>query len=263
MKIFRLGFWLPIHVFLHCVQIDAATAQQLIASKASTGGKVAEVELQIIQAGTKDLPEADVAVYPWSAIGKLNNSIGGSCTAAVVEQDLALTVAHCIFNRRTGRFLPASSLHLLLGFKRGDYVVHALVSSYTVGPGYDPMMELETIESDWVLLKLTNPLPATIRPLALIDTTPRVGTQVMIGSYARGRRFVMTVDRECALIGASAKPVLLEHDCRVAQGSSGAPLLMMNHDTAVIVGLQVGMGKRNGVDVMLAVSGERIGDLAH
>jgi hypothetical protein len=152
---------------------------------------------------------------------------------------------------------------LLLGFKRGDYVVHALVSSYTVGPGYDPSKELQTIESDWALLRLADSLPATILPLAVTDTAPTVGTQVMIGSYARGRRFVMTVDQDCALIGASAKPVLLEHDCRVAQGSSGAPLLMMNHDRAVIVGLQVGMGKRNGADVMLAVSGERIGGLAH
>jgi hypothetical protein len=152
---------------------------------------------------------------------------------------------------------------LLLGFKRGDYAVHALVSSYTVGPEYDPMMELETIESDWVLLKLTNPLPAIIRPLPLIDTTPRVGTQVMIGSYARGRRFVMTVDRECALIGASAKPVLLEHDCRVAQGSSGTPLLIMNHDLAVIVGMQVGIGQRNGADVMIAVPAKSISSLIH
>ena len=72
-----------------------------------------------------DLPEADVSAYPWSAIGKLNNGVGGSCTAAVIEQDLALTAAHCIFNRRTARFLPASSLHLLLGFKRGDYAARS------------------------------------------------------------------------------------------------------------------------------------------
>ena len=60
-----------------------------------------------------DLPEADVSAYPWSAIGKLNNGVGGSCTAAVIEQDLALIAAHCIFNRRTARsaskFAPFAS----------------------------------------------------------------------------------------------------------------------------------------------------------
>ena len=205
-----------------------------------------------------DLPEADVSIYPWSAIGKLNNSVGGSCTAAVIKQDLALTAAHCIFNHRTGRFLPAESLHLLLGFRRGDYVVHALVSSYTIGPEYDPSMELQTIKSDWALLRLTDQLPVTIRPLAISDTVPKAGTHVMVGSYARGRRYVMTVDKDCQLSGISANSVLLQHDCRVAQGSSGAPLLMMNNDSAVIVGVQVAIGKRNGADVMLAVSAESI-----
>ena len=199
-----------------------------------------------------------MSAYPWSAIGKLNNGVGGSCTAAVIEQDLALTAAHCIFNRRMARFLPASSLHLLLGFKRGDYAAHALVNSYSIGPGYDPTMETQTIDSDWALLKLTDPLPVTIRPLATIDTLPLTGTHLMMGSYARGRRYVMTVDTDCRLMGKSSKRTLLEHNCRVAPGSSGAPLLMMNHNTAVIVGMQIAIGKLNGSDIMLAVSAESI-----
>ena len=108
MKIFRLGFWLAIHVFLHCGP-DLTPATQHHSNSLPQRPQRAERSpgsscKNHSGPGTKDLPEADVAVYPWSAIGKLNNSIGGSYTAAVVEQDLALTAAHCIFNRRTGRF---------------------------------------------------------------------------------------------------------------------------------------------------------------
>lgn len=57
---------------------------------------------------------ADVSTYP-----QLNNSVGGSCTGVVIDRTRILTAAHCLFNRRTARFLPASALHFLLGYERG------------------------------------------------------------------------------------------------------------------------------------------------
>jgi protease YdgD len=204
------------------------------------------------------LPEADISAYPWSAIGKLNNSVGGSCTGAIIEQDLALTAAHCIFNRRTGRFLPPSSLHLLLGYRRGDYVVHARVAAYTLGPGYDPGRELPTISSDWALLKLTEPLPIAIRPLPIVDQIPPAGTRLMIGSYERARPYIMTLDDNCQLLGTLPQPSVFEHDCQVGQGSSGAPLLTTDPRTPAIVGMQVAIRRLNRTAIMLALSAPSI-----
>jgi protease YdgD len=205
----------------------------------------------------QNMAEADVLVYPWAAIGKLNNSIGGSCTAAAIEQELAMTAAHCIFNRRTGRFLPPSSLHLLLGYWRGEFAVHARVASYTIGPGYDPTRKRRTLSSDWVILKLTEPLPLTIRPLAVIDQVPAVGTRLISGGYARGRTHVMTKDENCRLLGAPIRSDILENDCRAAQGSSGAPLLMIDDGKAVVVGIQVAM-ERQPSNLMLAIAAPSI-----
>ena len=60
------------------------------------------------------LQEVNISAYRWSSIAKLNNSVGGSCTAVTVEQNAVLTAAHCIYNRRTSGFLPQSSARSLL-----------------------------------------------------------------------------------------------------------------------------------------------------
>ena len=52
--------------------------------------------------------DVDVSRYPWSAIGKLYNEAGGSCSGVVISHEKILTAAHCVFNFRTRRFIPAS-----------------------------------------------------------------------------------------------------------------------------------------------------------
>src|SRR5919202_5264778 len=76
--------------------------------------------------------------YPWSSVAKLYNSIGGACTAVVIERTQVLTAAHCLYVRRTGRFVQPGSVHVLLGYERGDYRVHARVARFRLGAGYDP-----------------------------------------------------------------------------------------------------------------------------
>ena len=209
-------------------------------------------------ASAPDLSTVDISVYPWSSIGKLNNSVGGACTAAVIEPDKVLTAAHCIFNRRTNHFLLPSSLHILLGYERGEYALHALVGGYTIGPAYDPAREAATVSSDWVVLNLIEPLPSKIRPLKLVDQVPPQGSSLMIGSYARDRLHLMTADK-CQLLATLPRIPLLWHSCQVGLGSSGAPLLMMKGDAIVIVGMQVAIGRRpDGADVPLAVSAPSI-----
>jgi protease YdgD len=56
-----------------------------------------------------------VKKYPWSAIGKLNNGVFGSCTGVLISQNYALTAAHCLFYRTVNRFLPSASRDLIIG----------------------------------------------------------------------------------------------------------------------------------------------------
>jgi protease YdgD len=193
----------------------------------------------------------DVTAYPWSAIGKFNNSAGGSCTAVAISPSEVLTAAHCIYNRRTRRFLLAGSLHVLFGYERGKYTHHALVDRYVMGPGYDPAKESETIAADWAVLTLTAPLPAGIRPLPPTGV-PAPGTPLMTAGYAKGTSHIMTADESCKALPAKASG-LIANDCHVAAGASGSPLIVMDGVVASVAGIEVAIGTHAGKDFALAV----------
>src|SRR5215213_6381006 len=74
--------------------------------------------------------------YPWSAVGKLFNGTGVACSGVVISHDAILTAAHCLYNARLGRFIPAEELHFLVGYGTGNYSAHARIASYQIGPGF-------------------------------------------------------------------------------------------------------------------------------
>ena len=77
----------------------------------------------------------DERSYPWSAIGKLFNEEGGECSGVLIARDKVLTAAHCLFNYRTRRFIPADALHFLVGYRTGRYSAHVRIARYEIGAG--------------------------------------------------------------------------------------------------------------------------------
>ena len=227
-------------------------------SPASTARRPASATVQSASTG-RDAGSAphhavvDADRYPWSAVGKLFNSIGGACTAAAISPDKVLTAAHCLYAFRTHRFLEADAIHFLLGYARGDYRIHARVASYSIGPGYDPANEIRTAGSDWAVLTLAEPLPVAVRPIAVAQSLPPAGAAIEIGGFAQDRAYLMTADTQCRLLGPIVGGSLLSHDCVIQHGDSGAPLLVTAMDGAVqAVGVTVGFWSREGRRVSIA-----------
>ncbi len=192
----------------------------------------------------------DIQKYPWSSVGKIGAagySSGEQCTGAVIGPNQFLTAAHCLYNRSTRTFMQPGSLHILLGYEKGEYRVHRVGSHYTIPPAFDPTLysgaanrnAIRTAAShDWTVVYTSEPFPPDVRPLRVAIAAPPRGTNVKIGGYAIERRHMMTADLHCRITTLSLDEKLIAHDCVGHHGDSGAPLLNAD-DEGLILGVHV------------------------
>ncbi len=201
----------------------------------------------------------DEQSYPWSSIGKLFNETGSACSGVVISRDKILTAAHCLFNYRTRRFIPAGSLHFLVGYRAGRYSVHARIARYEIGTGFDPLRYDQTSDADWAVLTVTESLSPAIEPLRLRRDVAPGGTKAVIAGYAQDRAFAMTADRGCELRDKTEAGRFLLHTCRSTKGYSGAPILVSAGGNEMqIAGIQIASMRSGGGETMVAVPAQAI-----
>ena len=174
----------------------------------------------------------EASAYPWSTIGKLNNGVGGSCTAFLISPRFALTAAHCLFFRNTRRYLPAQSIHLVLGYENQHYSRHYRISAYYIPETYHPLRPYETLANDWALLELstrTHHPPVAGQMLSKLFKI-KSEAAVMTAGYSHHTPYAMTADRGCRMLGRSLNGNLLFDTCKAPAGYSGAPIIVSTAD---------------------------------
>lgn len=216
--------------------------------------------LQIVPAAAqglsaRNLPAAlSQAGRGWMAVGRLEVAATAGnpqsfCTVSLIAEDRALTAAHCVIDRRTGRSLPPSAMQVRLGLQNGRAEASRRVEGVLLPAGIGAAVQADARETgggdggaalrlvplDLAILSLDSPvrLPQ-IAPLPPASNGSMEGRLLTVVSYARGRSEVAALQDDCRLITPRPDGSLVL-TCEIAEGASGAPVLVMEPDGPHIV----------------------------
>ncbi|MGH6894063.1 MAG: trypsin-like serine peptidase [Dongiaceae bacterium] len=180
---------------------------------------------------------------PWTAaIGRLDAEVEStSCTATLVEPDIIVTAAHCIFP--SGRKLSPGDLTFTPNV--GAQSLPTVRVAEIVGLGVDKMdpekPESTPTEMDWAILRLADPIanvpPIPVEAVALAEIDRRVQAGDILSNFGYGT-YGVTISRRlhrsegCKLIPEwrelvqEADDRLVITTCPVIKGDSGGPILI-------------------------------------
>ncbi len=214
--------------------------------------------------GDDDRVLLDPVDWPWTALGRLNRATGGFCTGVAVAEDVVLTAAHCLYDKRTRRYVKPSEVHFLAGYRRGSYGGHARAAQI-IRPGMETGSRakgLSAVAADWAIVVLESKLPAKpipVRALADGDILAN-GTEntLLRAGYGRDRPHLLSLHRGCRLMEPIGGGAVVAHTCDAVQGDSGSPLLLERTreggpSSYTIVGINTGFGDLDGRKRGLAV----------
>jgi V8-like Glu-specific endopeptidase len=188
----------------------------------------------------------------WEAVGRLNFGETGFCTAALVTPDVVMTAAHCLYERDTGRPVPAAEIEFQAGLRFGRAEAYRGVRRVVVHPDYDFLDadRLGRIGTDVALLELDRPVRmGHVKPFRT-QFRVSLGQQVQVVSYAKSRPDAPSREVGCSVLTRDDEVLVLS--CEVDFGSSGAPVFVEYEGGARIVSVISAKAEWEGQTVALA-----------
>ncbi len=192
--------------------------------------------------------EVNAHSYPWSPIGRLNAGGRGHCTGFMIGEQTLLTAAHCLYDNISGRWRGASELHFVAAYQREDYSLHSPVESYQVSKAFKPAQSVsaENAVADWAVVRLKKGIGRQtgwfgVRGLdeGLRSRIDQKKAILLQAGYQRQRAHVITATFGCTFVGNFSKNSGLVHDCPIAKGDSGSPLLVLDRGRISVIGIHV------------------------
>jgi V8-like Glu-specific endopeptidase len=189
----------------------------------------------------------------WDAVGKLILGERGFCTGALIEPQLVLTAAHCLYDRQTGVQLQPDEIEFQAGWRNGRAVAYRSVARAVTHPDYryGGNDKLDRVTADLALLELSQPirLPSLL-PFAT-GATPVEGDAVGVVSYAQDRAEAPSIQETCEVLAGRRETLILS--CNVDFGSSGAPVFSTVDGVTRVVSVISAKAEVDGRKVALAV----------
>lgn len=188
-----------------------------------------------------------------NSVGRLDMGPTGFCTGSVVSEDVVLTAAHCLFDKRTGEQFGLQDLAFRSGLTEGKSPVTRGVRSVFIHPKYraDLKGDLQNLPYDLALLKLDRPLPTSASDNFDVSYPNLSGAAATVLSYGKGRSDTARFEKGCQL-SLHSKGIILT-TCQANAGTSGAPVFQMRNGRASIVSIVSATARADGTPVSLVV----------
>ncbi|MBK20035.1 MAG: hypothetical protein CMM52_14475 [Rhodospirillaceae bacterium] len=189
----------------------------------------------------------DSSKPPWNAIGRVSTSAGLYCTGVLIAPDRVATAAHCLWRKKTLRWLPVYEISFLAGYRAGKYEERAAIESYFLPNGLvDQKSRSLKNNSDWAVLKLRQPIRASIKPIPLANFTMaiwkklrRQGLKLIQAGYSYDQSETLTQHIGCSITLFFRSNGLMYHNCDATHGDSGSPIMIERNGRYEIVGLHI------------------------
>ncbi len=185
----------------------------------------------------------------WEGVGLLNIAGQTSCTGVMIQPDMILTAAHCLYDSETGERVDPRQVEFRAGWRGGKSIALRMGKAAVIHARYADGDRLsgEQIRYDVALLQLVDPILSTHAEPFRADGGVRTGSEVSVVSYGAGRNDAPSRQRACEVLEADRGLVVMS--CDVVPGSSGSPVFAIRLGRPRIVSLVSAMGTVNGRQV--------------
>ncbi len=193
----------------------------------------------------------------WSGVGRLRLKGGGFCTAVLLNETMAVTAAHCVFDHETKKPAKPERMKFEAGFWMSRAAATRRVANYVAHPdyGYEERPGVKSIGADLAILVLEEPIKdSTARSFELASRI-EAGDKVALVSYGRTRQNIPTIQEPCRVLGVEDSVFVL--DCGAVPGTSGAPVFIRDGERADIAAIVSAIGWSPKGRITFAVSVER------
>lgn len=187
----------------------------------------------------------------WGGVGRLDIQDKGFCTAALIEDRLILTAAHCVFDL-DGTLIAPARFAFRAGLRDGRAEATRRVLRTVPHPDYLFGEDAASVALDIAVLELDRPIRTTrVQPYP-IAPRPTAGDEVRVVSYGRNRADAASLQESCNILGRDRKVLVMT--CSVEFGSSGSPVFTEAGGQMQIASVVSAMATMGGEQVTLGAS---------